>query len=283
MARRQRRAIWTRTKPTDSAALRESSPISARSETCPGSFPATRLFPAEAAIPMPSPSLQNQVGPPGVFQDVGLTTMGRLNMAGLRPDHDVLDIGCGVGRTARYLCDYLDNESRYEGFDIMEQLIEWCKAHITSMFPNFQFQFVPVFNSAYLPDASLPLASELRFPYSDSSFDFAFAHSVFTHMSHEGSVNYLNEIHRILRPGGISYSTWLLFENDPSANVSPLIAEMHLDASGDVAYHDPEVPDSTVAYRESFVRNTYADTGLTIVEPIHPGFAKLQDAVVALK
>jgi SAM-dependent methyltransferase len=283
MARRQRRAIWTRSKPTDSAARPEITPISPRSATSPGRFPDTRLFPAEAKIPMPDPSLQNQVGPPGVFQDVGLTTMGRLNLAGLRPDHDVLDVGCGVGRTARYLCDYLDKESRYEGFDIMEQLIEWCKAHITPLFPNFQFQFVPVYNSAYLPDASLQSASELRFPYSDESFDFALAHSVFTHMSLEASVNYLHQIHRILRPGGISYSTWFLFENDPSTNVSPLIAGMQLDATGDVAFDIPEVPDAAVGYRESFVRKAYAETGLTIVEPIHPGFAKLQDAVVALK
>lgn len=85
---------------------------------------------------MPDPLLQNQVGPPGVFQDVGLTTMGRLNMAGLRPDHDVLDIGCGVGRTARYLCDYLNADVRYEGFDIMEPLIRWCQENITPAFPK---------------------------------------------------------------------------------------------------------------------------------------------------
>jgi SAM-dependent methyltransferase len=230
---------------------------------------------------MPDPSLQNQVGPPGVFHDVGLTTMGRLNMAGLRPNDDVLDIGCGVGRTARYLCDYLGDRARCEGFDIMESLINWCQTEITPRFPNFRFTFVPLYNSAYLPDPSLPSAAELEFPYPDNSFDFVFAHSVFTHLSPEASDNYLHEIDRVLRPGGLSYSTWFLFEHTPRGNISPLIAGMELDASGEFALHDPEVPDTAVGYKESYVRKFYADAGLAIVEPIHPGFTKLQDAVVA--
>ena len=56
---------------------------------------------------------------------------------------------------------------------------------------------------------------------------------------------------------------------------------MELDASGKFALHDPDVPDTAVGYESSFVRKLYGDAGLTIVEPIHPGFAKLQDAIVA--
>jgi len=246
-----------------------------------GTWAETRLFPAEALLPMPDPSLQDQVGPPGVFQDVGLTTMGRLNMAGLRPEHDVLDVGCGVGRTARYLCDYLVPEARYEGFDIMESLIEWCRNEITPRFPNFRFIFLPVYNSAYLPDPSLPSAAELTFPYPNESFDFVFAHSVFTHLSPAASANYLREIRRVLRPGGISYSTWFLFRDTPSGNPSPLVAGMTLDGSGDFALHDPAVPDTAVGYREEIVRRFHTDAGLAIADPIHPGFTKLQDVVVA--
>ena len=252
-------------------------------ETPEETWPQTRLFPAEAMLPVPDLSLQNQVGPPGVFHDVGLTTMGRLNMAGLRPEHDVLDIGCGVGRTARYLCDYLNPAARYEGFDIMEALIEWCQAEITPRFSNFRFTFVPLYNSAYLPDSSLPSAAELAFPYPDQSFVFAFAHSVFTHLSPHASANYLREIRRVLRPGGISYSTWFLFQETPQGNPSPLVAGMELDDSGNFAVHDREVPDTAVGYEEGFVRECYSTAGLTIVEPIHPGFAKLQDAVVAIR
>ena len=240
-----------------------------------------RLYPAEATLPMPSLELQGRVGPAPAFHDVALTTMGRMNMAGLRPEHDVLDIGCGVGRTARYLCDFLDPSSRYEGFDIMEEMILWCQTEITPRFPNFRFRFAALFNTAYRPDPSLPSAETFSFPYGDESFDFAFAHSVFTHLPPDAALNYLSEVDRVLRPGGILYATWFLFSDELSANPNPLIAGMHLDPSGTFAVHDPDVPDTAVAYREHLVREAYSSNGLSIVEPVHPGFRRLQDAIVA--
>jgi SAM-dependent methyltransferase len=163
----------------------------------------------------------------------------------------------------------------------MESLIEWCQAEITSRFPNFRFKLLPLYNSAYLPDVSLPSANELRFPYPDESFDFVFAHSVFTHLLPDASANYLREIKRVLRRGGISYTTWFLFKGTPLGNAASLIAGMELDPSGDFALSNPEVPDSAVGYEESFVRGFFGNAGLSIIEPIHPGFKKLQDAIVA--
>jgi SAM-dependent methyltransferase len=243
----------------------------------------TRLFPAEATLPMPDRSLQEQVGPPGVFHDVALTTMGRLNIAGLRPDHDVLDIGCGVGRTARYLCDFLDADSRYEGFDVTPDLVRWCQKHITPRFPNFHFQYIPLFNSAYRPDRTLPSAADLTFPYPDASFDFVFAHSVFTHLDLDASLNYLREIHRVLRPSGISYATWLTFDGDPSTSVNPLVAGMVSDPSGRFALDDPTSPDTAIGYSQPFLFDAYSSCALEIVGSIHFGFARLQDAIVAVK
>jgi SAM-dependent methyltransferase len=242
-----------------------------------------RLYPAEGTIPMPSPELQARVGPAPAFHDVALNTMGRMNMAGLRPEHDVLDIGCGVGRTARYLCDFLEPDARYEGFDIMEEMIAWCQAEITPRFPNFRFSFAPLFNSAYRPDHSLPTAEEFVFPYPDRSFDFVFAHSVFTHLPLPAVRNYLRQTNRVLRGGGTFYATWFTFVDQPGSHPNPLVASMHLDPSGEFAIHDPEVPDTAVAYRVDAARAAYASAGLQIEGPIHPGFRRLQDAIVATK
>jgi SAM-dependent methyltransferase len=242
-----------------------------------------RLYPAEATIPLPSLTLQGQVGPAPAFHDVALNTMGRMNMAGLRPEHDVLDIGCGVGRTARYLCDFLDPTSAYEGFDIMEEMIRWCQKEITPRFSNFHFKYTPLFNTAYSPDPTLPTAETFRFPYKDESFDFAFAHSVFTHLLPNASLNYLREIHRVLRPGGIIYATWFLFADQLTTSPNPMIAGMHLDGSGTFAVRKHDVPDEAVAYREDFLRDAYSSNDLMIDGPIHPGFRRLQDAVVAVR
>jgi SAM-dependent methyltransferase len=242
-----------------------------------------RLYHAEASIPMPSLALQGQVGPAPAFHDIALNTMGRMNMAGLRPDHDVLDIGCGVGRTARYLCDFLDSTSTYEGFDIMEEMIQWCQKEITPRFPNFHFTYTPLFNAAYLPDATLATAETFTFPYEDGSFDFAFAHSVFTHLLPDATLHYLQEIHRVLRPGGIIYATWFLFDGQLITSPHPMVTDMQLDSSGTFAVRNHEVPDEAVAYQEAFMRDAYSSHGLVIDGPIHPGFRRLQDAVVAVR
>jgi SAM-dependent methyltransferase len=206
-------------------------------------------------------------------------------MAGLRPDHDVLDVGCGVGRTARFLCDYLQSGARYEGFDVREELVGWCQHHITPLFPNFQFRYIPLFNTQYRPDATLPSAADLEFPYPDGTFDFAFAHSVFTHLTPDVTVNYLHQIRRVLRPGGTCYSTWFLFDGRDSlaGYMHPFALQMTRDPSGTFAVSNPDVPEAAIAYSEQYVRDRHASSGLRIVEPIHPGFERLQDVIVAVK
>ena len=217
-----------------------------------------------------------------LFHQTALISMGRMNMAGLRPDHDVLDIGCGVGRTARYLCDYLDKGARYEGFDVSQKPVQWCETHITPLFPNFHFQYIPLFNTTYNPDPTLQSASEFRFPYPDQSFDFVFAHSVFTHLLPDTTVNYLHEINRVLRNGGISYSTWILFNDESPDYPHPVTAQMHRDSSGTFAVLKPTVPEVAVGFDENFVRQSYLASGLHIVEPVHPGF-RIQDVIVAIR
>ena len=47
--------------------------------------------------------------------------------AGLEPHHHVLDLGCGVGRLAVALSQYLDGRGRYVGLDTDRKAIRTCK------------------------------------------------------------------------------------------------------------------------------------------------------------
>lgn len=83
---------------------------------------------------------------------------------GLKPEHRLLDLGCGTGRLACQAIPYL-NEGNYVGIDISAEAIKHCRAIETDKKPTFIHG-----------DGSLKPAIPL------SPFNIIFAHSVFTHL-----------------------------------------------------------------------------------------------------
>src|SRR5262249_45691230 len=132
-----------------------------------------------------------------------------INVGGLKSDHRVLDVGCGIGRMAIPLTQYLSPKGSYDGFDIVDFGIEWCRQYIGDKYPNFRFQMADICNKTYHPAGRYD-ASVYRFPYPNESFDFVFLTSVFTHMMPAEFENYLAEIARVLKPGGRVFSTFFL-------------------------------------------------------------------------
>jgi SAM-dependent methyltransferase len=191
-------------------------------------------------------------------------------VGGLRPTDDVLDIGCGIGRMAVPLLDFLQSGSRYEGFDVIEPGIEWCRREITPRHPNFNFQVANLRNERYNPQGAVS-AAQWRFPYEDGSFDFAISTSVFTHLGPAEVQNYLGEAFRVLRPGGRLFGTWFLLGAErPRAP----------GAAGDVDAWFPvelgshrvvsrRVPEYAIAFREGVVLDWHADAGFGEVSVEH--------------
>lgn len=138
--------------------------------------------------------------------------------ANLQPKHSVLDIGSGIGRTAIALTDYINNSGSYEGFDVVERGVQWCNARIHKEHPNFNFKYVPLFNDLY--NTATLKATEFIFPYVDNSIDVAFSFSVFTHMQIEEIQHYFNQIYRVLKPGGVCFSTFFLYDEGSEAFIS---------------------------------------------------------------
>jgi SAM-dependent methyltransferase len=188
-------------------------------------------------------------------------------LGGLRPEHDVLDVGCGCGRAALQLTDFLTG--RYEGFDIDPNAVRWCEENITPRHPRFHFQLADLRNTFYNPTGG-SAASEFRFPYDDASFDFAFHISVFTHLLPDAAENYVRETARVLRTGGTAFATFLLITDRraEAADRGDLPLRFRDRRPEYWAVHE-EDPEGVIAYREPDVTSLFRLAGL---EPeVHRG------------
>lgn len=88
------------------------------------------------------------------YKRIGNTVAAMLkNRAGLRPDSHVLDVGCGTGRVAAPLTEYLTTGS-YTGIDVVKSSIEWCE-EVFRDFENFHFIHTDLYSKFYNPNASL--------------------------------------------------------------------------------------------------------------------------------
>ncbi len=121
---------------------------------------------------IPPPELVQYVG--GDFEEVGKEFMQYfIEIGNVKPNETVLDIGCGIGRMAVPLMDYLNDDGTYYGFDLFTKGITWCKNNISTRRNNFHFEHVDIYNQFYNPDGKED-ASQYKFPYEDESFDFIF-------------------------------------------------------------------------------------------------------------
>ena len=106
----------------------------------------------------------------------------------------MLEIGCGVGRTAVHFAAHFE---RVDGIDVSPGMIEL--AHSLGPPPNVAL--------------SVGSGADLR-PFGDASFDFVFSHLVFQHVTDEGLIgDYLAEIARVLAAGGTAL---LQFDTRPA-------------------------------------------------------------------
>jgi SAM-dependent methyltransferase len=93
----------------------------------------------------------------------------------------VLDFGCGCGRVMRHLRHL--KQVRLHGTDPNASAIDWCDKHLD--FAEFNTN---------------RLQPPMR--YRAHSFDCIYAFSVFTHLTGDLQTAWMNELRRILKPGG---------------------------------------------------------------------------------
>lgn len=206
----------------------------------------------------------------GDFVEIGDNLLQHFQrLCQLQPYHRILDVGCGIGRIARPLAGFLNENGTYEGFDIVKEGINWCQKHYDA-YPNFRFIYTPLQNDLYNLSAD-KRASEFTFPYGENEFDLVILTSVFTHMQPAGVANYLQEVGRVMKPGGRCFVTFFV--------ITPA-SEKHLDESqnpffahrfGHYFLHNTRVKDANIAYRCEYLSALFINAGLEQLQ-FHPGW-----------
>jgi SAM-dependent methyltransferase len=197
---------------------------------------------------------------------------------GLRSDSNVLEIGCGLGRTAFPLRYALIGGGTYDGFEIAEEKVAFLTRTFEAAYPNFRFKRADVHNTYYNPSGSIT-ADRYVFPYTDASFDVVYAASVFTHMLPDGVAAYLRESARVLRPDGRCVFSFFLLDHYRRGLPRPLgFARSGFSFDHQVPGYDsnfaigvPDNPEEMCAYRLSLVERLAADAGLQLARPALPG------------
>ena len=107
----------------------------------------------------------------GMWDEIGILQLDFLKANGLRPEHKLLDIGCGSLRLGVRAADFL-LPGNYWGTDLNSTLLD----------AGYDKEIVPAGLSGKLPRAQLVADGDFKFSGVSSNIDFAIAQSVFTHL-----------------------------------------------------------------------------------------------------
>jgi len=194
---------------------------------------------------------------------------------GLSPDMTILEVGCGIGRTAFQLLDYLNEDGRYIGIDVTRDSVVWCEQNITRSNSRFVFRHADAFNELYNPFGSIR-STDYRFPVEDGTVDRIILDSVFTHLLEDEVLHYMCEFRRVLKPDGLISASFFLYSAEALAAAethgeTPWKATFSFAYGGGVYGNDPQYPRGAVAYTDAAMQRLVDAAGLRLTRPYLKG------------
>jgi SAM-dependent methyltransferase len=105
----------------------------------------------------------------------------------IRPEHRVLDIGCGTGAVLQTLASRVDFETPPIGIDLSRTLLRQGRSTF----------------GGNLSRPELIRASGLSLPFPDEYFDIVTCAHVVKHLDDDGLLEFLREMRRVIKHGGI--------------------------------------------------------------------------------
>ncbi|MGO4706822.1 class I SAM-dependent methyltransferase [Microvirga sp. 2MCAF38] len=213
---------------------------------------------------LPAPAPENVFVGDGDYRAIGVEYLGHLvRIGGLKPSDRVLDIGCGIGRMAVPLTQFLDESTGcYEGVDPVKEGITWCTQNITPVYPRFRFCQIDLAHELYNRGGSLA-GHEVVLPFSDASFDFIFMVSVATHLPADEIEAYSREAMRLLAPGGRLFMTaFLILDGDLERDGAR--PKFIAGRESGTWYGDPSAPLAAIGFERNLIEQAIHGEGLRI-------------------
>jgi ubiquinone/menaquinone biosynthesis C-methylase UbiE len=160
----------------------------------------------------------------------------------------VLDFGCGSGRLLRQFLDEA-RLAEFHGSDIDEETVSWVRKHLC-----------PPIADVGVNGEQPPL------DYPDDHFDLVTALSVFTHIA-DGWSDWLLEIRRVLKPGGLLIATFL--DSMVARTLAGLPWDQERGGMGAIGFADPETSWPNVFHSHWWLREHWG-RAFEVVE-LRPG------------
>jgi SAM-dependent methyltransferase len=195
------------------------------------------------------------------------------SVLGMLPSARVLDVGSGIGRKSIPLMQFFDSSGLYVGLEPCLADVKWCSAEITTRAPRLTFVWVDVRHQLYNIKGKLR-ADQLTLPWPDESFDYVTIWSVFTHLYAREVGHYLNEVSRVLKPGGVVASSYFLINARAreAVRTGSTAARVLCRIQGDACWTCfPRSPLAWIGLDEEWIRSVHESAGLHVEDPLRYG------------